>query len=149
MFNVFVQCFFIFFATIGFSILFSIKKEELLYCGVVGVISFLFYDILILNEISSFVGAIVGTFVAVVISRRLAFVRRIPVAVYIIPSIIPLVPGSAIYLAMYNIISRDNYNSIYYAFEAIKITSGIVIGISVALSLPSKWFRFKKLKEKG
>lgn len=143
--NIIVQCLLIFLATIGFSILFNIKKDELLYCGGVGVICFLFYDILLLNNFSTFIGAIVGTFIAVTISRRLAFVRKTPAAIYIIPAIIPIVPGAAIYLTMYNIISRDNYYTIYYAFEAMKITSGIVIGMSVALSLPHKWFRFKKL----
>lgn len=146
MFDIIIQCAFIFLATIGFSILFNVKKDELLYCGIVGVVCFFFYDVFILNNLSSFLGALIGTFIAVVISRRLAFTRKIPAAIYIIPAIIPIVPGAAIYLTIYNIISENNYAAIYYAFETMKITGGIVIGMSIALSLPSSWFN--NIKEK-
>lgn len=144
----FLQCFFIYFATIGFSILFNVKPSELVYCGGVGVVCYFIYKLMIIQYNADFLGAVFGTFTAVIFSRRLAYVRKIPAAIYIIPSIIPLAPGGTIYLTMYNII-YGNYNEVYkYFFATLKIAGGIVIGMSIALSLPYSLFSVNIFKNR-
>ncbi len=140
------QCFFIFIATVGFSVIFNVKKSELGYSGFVGVVCYFIYKLILVYFNTEFMGAILGTFTAVMISRRLAYLRKIPASIYIIPAIIPLAPGGAIYLTMYNLIYTDYVNVLKYAFITLQIAGGIVIGMSIALSIPYNFFAtgFKK-----
>ncbi len=137
---VITQCMFIYLATVGFSVIFNVKKSELGWCGVVGVVCYFIYKLVLIYFHTEFMGAIFGTFTAVLISRRLAYIRKIPAAIYIIPSIIPLAPGGAIYLTMYNIIYGNYLNVLKYAVVTFQIAGGIVIGMSIALSIPNSFF---------
>ncbi len=141
-FEIFVQCIFIFLATIGFSVLFNVKEEELIYCGITGLICFSIYKIFHSYLNIEFYGIILGTFVAVLVARRFAYLRKMPAAVYIIPAIIPLAPGGYIYLTIYNIIFGNYLEVLGHLFTVIKISGGIVIGMSIALSVPNKWFNY-------
>ncbi len=141
--SVIIQCLFIFIATVGFSILFNVKKSELAYCGFVGVVCYFIYKIVLVYYDTQFMGAILGTFTAVIFSRRFAYLRKIPAAIYIIPAVIPLAPGGTIYLTMYNIIYGNYVNVLKYAFLTIEIAGGIVIGMSIALSIPYSVFAVK------
>ncbi len=143
------QCMFVFIATVGFSVIFNVKKSELGYAGLVGVICYFIYKIILVYYQSDFMGAVLGTFAAVLVSRRLAYLRKIPASIYIIPAIIPLAPGGAIYLTMYNIIYGNNVYALKYAFLTLQIAGGIVIGMMIALSFPYSFFAkqiFKKEK---
>lgn len=142
-----IECVCIFIATIGFSVLFNVKATELIYCGIVGVTCYFIYKLLLIYYNEEFIGAVFGTFTAVIISRRLAYLRKIPAAIYIIPAIIPLAPGGTIYLTMYNVIYTDYMNVLKYFFLTLKIAGGIVIGMSIALSIPNKVFTINILKK--
>lgn len=146
-FDIAVQSFFIFLATVSFAIIFNVKKTEILYCGLDGVICFFIYELLISFNYTKFLSSIISVFIAVLVSRRLSFVRKIPSTVYIIPGIIPIAPGAAIYLTMYSLISGINYDVLKYSLETLTIAGGIVIGMSIALSLPNEWFNFKMSKK--
>lgn len=138
--SILTQSLFIFLSTIGFSILFNVKFSELLYCGFTGLVCFVFYKCIYVYLNQEFMGVIIGTFVATCISRRLAFKRKAPVTVYVIPAIIPLVPGGSVYLTMNSIIFSKYADVIKYSYQIITLAGGIVIGMSIALTLPSSWF---------
>ncbi len=146
--KIIVECMFIFLATVGFSVLFNIKKSELPYCGLTGLVCFSIYKFILVYLGAEFYGVFLGTFVAVVVSRRLACLRKVPAAIYAIPAIIPLAPGGMIYLTMYSIIYGEYIDMLKYAFATMKIAGGIVIGMSIALSLPNKWFGNSTLMRK-
>lgn len=145
--NIVVECIFIFLATIGFSILFNVKPTELIYCGFTGLVCFIIYEIFLVFLNAEFLGVVLGSFLAVIFARRLAYLRKKPAAMYAIPAIIPLAPGGAVYLTMYNIIYGNYVNAIKNAAITMTIAGGLVIGMSIALSLPTKWFNFN-LKKK-
>ncbi len=145
MIDILIECCFIFVATIGFSIIFNVKSNQLIYCGFTGVVCFAIYKVFLDYLGLEFYGVVLGTFVGVVIARRLAYIRKIPAAIYAIPAIIPLAPGGTIYLTIYNTIYGNYVDVLKYAFITTKIAGGIVIGMSIALSLPNKWFGYSTL----
>lgn len=145
--DVIIQCLFIFFSTIGFSIIFNVKSSELVYCGFTGLVCFILYKFVNDFYDQEFLAIIVGVFVASCMSRKLAYIRKMPVTLYVIPAIIPLAPGGAVYLTMYNIIFQNYAETLRYSFTVMKIAGGIVIGMTIALSLPYKWFNKSILKK--
>ncbi len=142
-YDIIIQCVFIYFATIGFSIIFNVKSSELIYCGLTGLVCFTIYKVFLVYLGAEFYGTVFGSFFAVLLSRRIAFLRKVPAAIYVIPGIIPLAPGGTVYLTMYNAIYGNYMNVLMYAFITIKIAGGIVIGMSIALNIPNKVFNYK------
>ncbi len=134
----------IFFATIGFSVVFNVPSSELFFCGVVGLLCYTIYIFVTRTYEAEIFGCILGTFIATCLSRTFTFYRKMPLTVYIIPAIIPLAPGGAIYNSMYHIINEDLVTSLSYGLYAVKIAGSIGIGISICLSLPTSFFHFKK-----
>ncbi len=147
-FNFIMQCVFIFLATVGFSVIFNVKSSELLYCGLTGLVCFSIYKLFVVYLNAEFYGTVLGSFFAVLLARRFAFIRKVPTAIFVIPAIIPLAPGGTVYLTMYNVIYGEYMNVLKYAFITFKIAGGIVIGMSIALNLPNKLFNYKIIEKK-
>lgn len=130
-----------FFATICFSVIFNAPKEELVFCGLIAAISRLLFEIFIYYDINNvilvtFTSAIVVTY----LSRQLSYFRKVPSTIFLVPGILPLVPGSKIYFTVYYIV-MDQANDAYYSAMASLSTSGVIaVGIIVVLTLPKKAF---------
>ncbi len=141
--TILLQCIFIVLATVGLSINFNVKSNELIYCGLTGLTCYFFYMIVKIYIHHEFYGVIFGTFLGVILARRFSYVRKIPTTIYVIPAIVPLAPGGTLYLTMYNLINGNSVEAIINAFTTIKIAGGILIGLSIAFSLPNKLFNQK------
>lgn len=126
-----------FLATITFAVVFNTPKKELLYCGIVGAVGWLFYSISLENGGSSSLNNFIGTFFVAYLSKILARVRKNPISVFLTTGIITLVPGANIYNMVLNIIMTNNDLANFYALEVINIACAIALGIIVALALPN------------
>jgi len=139
-----------FFASLTFSVLFNIQKSELVYCGFVGAMGWLAFEILspfFDSDIGPvFVGTLVVTFLSRIFSRR----RKTITTVYLTSGIITFVPGAGIYTTMYHIIYNQPEQAVAAGVQTLNIAGVIAIGVIVVLSLPNKIFRppsfIKKLK---
>lgn len=139
--KIFLDVIMAFLGTISFSILFNVPRKEIKYCGMVGAIGWLIYD-LIINYInpefivfSTFTASLVITFA----SQILAFRRKMPLTVFLIPGIIPLVPGSGIYYTMLKFMNNENFEGLAQAILTLKLGGVIAIGMICVLSLPKKY----------
>lgn len=146
--NIFSQCIIIFVVTVCFSIFFNVKSSELVFCGITGTIAFGIYKISLDIYGLEIFGVVFGTFLSTCLSRKLAFYRKMPVTLYVIPSIIPLAPGGSIYLTMYSIIYGEYIEALRNGYTTIKIAGCLVLGMSIALSLPYTWFN-RRIKIKN
>lgn len=133
-----------FFATLSFSIIFNVPKREVVYCGLTGCIGWFFYQFVIITGGSDYavLSSFIATLIIAAISRFLCYRRKMPVTIYLISSIIPLVPGAGIYYTMYGIINSDNFTALATGIDTLKIAGVICIGILIILSLPREIFDF-------
>lgn len=126
-----------FVATYGFCILFSVPKKQYLFCGITGAVSWLIYCLLVFRY-----GEVFATFCAtlaiVLLARILSIVRKCPVNILLIPGIIPLAPGSAVYYTAYYFVTDDLPNAGQYGFLTVKLAAAIVLGIIVIFAIPMK-----------
>ena len=134
-FEILLHLVFSFAATVGFCIVFNIPKKHMLFCGLIGVVSWGTY--ILLNGPA---GPVVATFAAAVIisllSRVFAIIRKCPFTILLIPGVIPLAPGSAIYYTAYYFVTNDMAKAGEYAFLTLKLAFAIVLGIIVVIAVP-------------
>ena len=129
-----------FVATVAFSVLFNVPKQQYIYCGVTGGLGWLCY--LMVNSIypSEVIASFVATFVLTSISRIFAVYRKSPVTIFLISGIFPLVPGAGIYNTAYHMIMSDNVLAFNTGIHTVKIAVAIALGILFVFSLPQSFF---------
>jgi len=132
-----------FLAVVSLSVVFGVPKKFIIYSGIAGTVGQMMYFLIIyLNGsqlISVFVGAVVVAFLAHIMARLF----KAPVSVFLIPGIIPTVPGLDMYRAVYNLIIGQNHLAQMHMLQALKIAGMIALAIFIIDSL----FGLKKTKQ--
>ena len=138
-----------FIGTMGFSIIFNVPRKELLLCGLTGAASWSVYR-LIFDISSDFVVAAIlfAAITVTCISRMLSFARKMPVTIYLIPGIIPLVPGAGLYYTMLHAVMGESTRAMIQGIETLRNAGVIAVGLLITLSLPPKLFSFISLIKK-
>jgi len=124
-----------FLCTVGFSVLFNIPRRLMVYSGFCGAIGWIVYS-LVSNNLNSlitatFLGALVVGISGEIFARRL----KKPATVFVIPGIIPLVPGYGLYYSMLKIIEKNYEEAISVGFEAILVAIAIASAVIIATSV--------------
>ncbi len=129
------QFIFSFISTVGFSILFNVPKKSIIYAGLTGGISWILYIYIDKLTSSIIFSLFIASTVVGILGEIFAIIDKKPVTIFIIPGIVPLVPGYGIYLSMVNLINRDFYGFAKTGTEAIFSSGAITIGIIFVSSL--------------
>ncbi|ALC86657.1 hypothetical protein AM499_13055 [Bacillus sp. FJAT-22090] len=133
-----------FIAATAFGIVFNAPKNSLFYCGLVGMTGWLIYSYI--NELSndpvksSFAGAFTIAFVAHLMAKHF----KMPMIIFSVAGIIPLVPGGVAYNAMRHIVERDYAVAIEYASHALMISGAIAVGLVFAEIITKLLLKTKK-----
>ena len=126
---------FSFFATVGFSVFFNSPKSTLISSGFVGGVGwtvFCFFNQITQNNIfSNFIASLFVSYISEVLARKL----KQPAIVFLIPGIIPLVPGLGMYNTMLYLIQRDYINGIAKGVDVLFVAGAISLGALVVSSL--------------
>lgn len=131
-----------FLATIGFSILFNVPRDHLVEAGVSGAVGWAGY-LIMMNVYNS---PIAATFTASVLigimSEYFAKRTKNPSTMFIIPAIIPLVPGLQSYQTIYALLEKKNELALSLGI----LTVGLALAIASGLILVISFFRIKRRK---
>lgn len=124
-----------FFATVGFAIFLNAPKSTLMSSGFVGGLGWsVFYYLVKLsgNDIlANFIAALLVSYISEILARKL----RQPAIIFIIPGIIPLVPGLGMYNTMLYLVQHDYNNAIAKGVDVLFVGGAISLGILVVTSL--------------
>lgn len=124
-----------FFATVGFAVFLNAPKSTLLPGGLAGGIGWaVFYYLVMLTEndiLSNFVAALLVSYISEILARKL----KQPAIIFIIPGIIPLVPGLGMYNTMLYLVQNDYNNAIAKGADVLFVGGAISLGILVVTSL--------------
>lgn len=124
-----------FIAVIAFSVNLEIPKKHIVIVGIVGALGWTTYILCdyfkLLNIMSYFISALVVAILSLILSKTLNAVSTI----FLIPGILPIVPGIAMYKMIYYLINNNLQESLYQLLQVILITSGITIAIFITESI--------------
>lgn len=132
-------------STLGFAILFNNKYKHLPIVSVGGVISCAVYLFTYMGTKDLFAGVMIGSMVSTIMAEILARILKSPTTVFLMPTIIPFVPGATLFFMMYNLIN-GNMGLFYEKFTDLGLAS---LGIAVGIILASVFFQivFKLIKK--
>ncbi|WP_340023010.1 threonine/serine exporter family protein [Paenibacillus sp. FSL K6-1096] len=137
-----------FIAASTFCILFNAPVRALLQCGFAGMIGWMLY--LLLDYSSDTVVATFGATVVVgLISQFFARSFKMPVIIFSVGGIIPLVPGGLAYDAMRKFVENDNNLGIQFGVQALLLSGAIAAGLVLSEVLGQVFMRLKKLPKRS
>ncbi len=129
--------FYAYISTIGFAIIFNAPRDTLFKSGFAGGLGWIIYAFT--GEV--FNSVIFSTFIASItvalISEYFAFAYKNPITIYIIPGIIPLVPGFGLYYTMLSIVKKQFDEAAVYGSETLLISMAIAAALVIMLSINS------------
>lgn len=103
--TIFIQFSFSFLATAAFAIVTNVPRRSLICCGLSGAFGWMTYWICVQMGGSAAFGSLLGSlgvaFISDLFSKRL----RMPVTIFNIPGMVPLVPGGLAYQAVRNLVT--------------------------------------------
>ncbi|MGF7057317.1 threonine/serine exporter family protein [Brassicibacter mesophilus] len=134
-----------FLSTIGFSILFNIPKDSVIKSGFAGAIGWIIY--IVTKDIfsSPIAGAFFGAITVGIVGEVMAKYFKKPATIFIIPGVVPLVPGAGMYYTMLAVIEKDFIHAANLGTETIFIAASIACGIIISSSVSKI---IKKQKER-
>lgn len=120
-----------FIAVITLALAFGVPRKFLVYSAIVGAIDWFVYLISRERGLSLSMSVFIATLVIAFISHAFARKFKAPVTVFLVPGILPLVPGVGTYRIVYYLILEDGANASYYFYQTLQIAGMIAIGIFI------------------
>lgn len=119
-------------SSLTYSIINDCPKKELPYAAITGFVVWVFYLIAFYISDSILVANFCSTFLVTVFCKILTLYRRQPLTLYLVPAIIPLVPGKTIFDTLFALVSGDFKLAQENAFLTFSIACCITLGISMS-----------------
>ena len=111
----------------------SIPRSALLYAGFIGGCG---WSISLLIPQGSgqelFLATFLSTLVVGCISRGIAALQRVPPILYLLPGVVPFLPGYTLYQGMLTITEGKSINGLVLLIQAIAIAGTIAMGIALS-----------------
>ena len=135
-------------ATLGFSILFYIHPRRLVVATLGGVLTTGIYLLGVRYIGGELFPNLLGALVGAGFSEIMGRLTKVPVPIYMVPCVIPLVPGGGLYETMFNFVAGNYAAAATAGMRTLQIALGIAGGIVIASVLGiifrPKMFRKKK-----
>lgn len=147
--TIIVKLFFSTVSALGFSIMFYVRPRRLPLATLGGFLTFGVYLLLTFFVESEFLCNMVASLFGGLYSELLARRTHVPVTVYTIPCVIPLVPGSVLYRTMSSLVQGQLTSALSFALKTVTVALGIASGIVAASVLLILWRSIaSKVREK-
>lgn len=124
-----------FLGSLGFSFLFGMRRRHLVWAALGGVLTWGIYLIVAAWLREGFLPNLMASAFAIVWAEVMARVRKTPATQFVIPAIIPLVPGSSLYYALASAVRGDLPEAKFYGSQTAQIALAIAAGISFVVAL--------------
>lgn len=123
-----------FVGAITFAYIYRVPASQSIYAGLVGAVG---YSVFLLTPQSwGDIGAVfMGATAAAICSEILARRRRQPVLLFLIPGVIPLVPGGQAYLTMLSFLQKEYAEAFASLVSTLLAAGAVAAGIILASSI--------------
>jgi uncharacterized membrane protein YjjB (DUF3815 family) len=140
-----LQFIYAFISTVGFCILFNVPRSAIFHGSLTGGVGWTVYILLRNPTNTSYFAIFIASITVATLGEILARIDKKPVTVFLIPAIVPLVPGYAIYFSMINLMNKNFTVFAQSGTQALFFSGFISIGIILVTSL-ARLFKRKHKK---
>ena len=125
--------------SVGFAILFNVRKRQLILLFLGGALDWAVYLLCVHNGYSPFLGLLFATMTAAFLSDVLARILHTPVLILLVPMLIPLIPGGDLYRCMDALVRTNKEEFLTFGTSAVSSAGAIALGI-IAMTAVSHIF---------
>lgn len=130
-----VQSLAAFLAVFGFSLILEVPKQYLIFTGLTGSVCWFCYLGASLLGCSTVSSAFLSSLVVAVMSHLLARRLKAPVTLFLVPGILPTVPGASIYRCVYYMIEGQTNLSNFNLIQTLQIAGAMALAIFIVDSV--------------
>lgn len=116
----------------GFALIAHIRLKHLLSATLGGLLSWAAFLLVQVPTGNVFLGSLVASVLVYAWSELMARVEKAPVTIFLVPGILPLLPGSFLYYTMNALLNDDKEAFTHYGNTTIAVTIGIACGVVAA-----------------
>lgn len=133
-----------FFGTLGFALIFQVRRKLLFWTALGGMLSWAVYLVLdyILHTI--FLPYMCAAVAAAVYAQIMARIQKVPATIYLILALIPSIPGGALYYTMSNLVMKNWPQALSDGKRTLQYALAIAIGISIVWAVTQIVERVRK-----
>lgn len=142
--KIFLEFITAFVGTFAFALVFRIRYKHLLVVAVGGTLTYLVYKLAILAALPVLASAFLSALFMGLFSEISARSLRAPVAVFLLPCAIPIVPGSSLYYTMESLLTHNTEDLRFHLSTTAEVAIGIAVGTSVAAICVSIFFYIRE-----
>lgn len=124
-----------FLSSLGFSMVFGVRRRFLFLAALGGLLAWGVYLIADLWRGHEFISCLLASSFAVVYAEVLARRLKSPATIFVVPAILPLVPGGTLYYAMSSAVHGDIAGAKSFGAQTLTIALAIASGISLVMAL--------------
>lgn len=115
--------------TLGFNILFHLRGRKLLLATLGGLLSWTVFLLLEPLHSGEAIRYLVSAATITIYGEVLARMEKTPTTTFLVPSIIPLIPGSALYYTMNYALNKQWTEFLQQAFYTLQLAFSLAVGI--------------------
>jgi uncharacterized membrane protein YjjB (DUF3815 family) len=138
-----INSIFAFITSITFGILFNIRGKNLFFAAIGGGIGWFVNLFMTYLGLSSITAVFIASLIISTYSEIMARVCKSPVSIFLIPCLIPLVPGGGMYYTMLESIQGEAIVALEKGMNTLSIAISLVMGIILVSSLTKLIFSIK------
>lgn len=124
-----------FMCTVGFAVLFNVPRKSILKAGLVGGVGWAIKHAIIQLDYSIVVSTLVASLVIALLGELFAVTDKQPATLYLIPGIIPLVPGFGLYYTMLSLLEQNYEMALQHGIETVVTSALIAAALTIVLSI--------------
>ena len=117
--------------TLGFGLLFNLRTKHLVTAVLGGVLTWAVYLLCAGWMEGIFFPTLTASAFAALYSEVMARTFKAPVPLYLLPSVVPLIPGGSLYYTMSYSVNRNWQMSGEYGYNTLQYALAIAVGMSV------------------
>ena len=123
-----------FFSVVTFSFLLRVPRKYIFWAGFTGAVSWWLYLVLLEFQVSMAVATFLSGCLISLCGQVFARILKTPVTIFVIPGILPLVPGAGMFRIARSVIRSDGMTS-YYITQTLIVAGMIALSIMVVDSI--------------
>ncbi len=133
--TLFLQFLFAFGATAGFTLIFNIPHRHIFFAGFTGACGWLLFQFLLASGQSAIIACFAAACLVAAFSELFARIFKEASLIFVIPGILPLVPGAGLYKTMLSLLREDLLATAHIGTETLITTGAIAVAILMVSSL--------------
>ncbi|MGL4391993.1 MAG: threonine/serine exporter family protein [Fusobacteriaceae bacterium] len=132
-------------ATLCFGIIFNVRGRKHFYSGLGGGIAWFVFDSLKFAKLQEVACYFIASMVLSIYCEFMAKKLKSTVTVFLVPALIPIVPGGGVFYTLFYIVQKNNVAFMEKGIETFLFAGALTFGILVVSTMSDVIYKIKKL----